>query len=303
MPGPIRDVWLKFTAWPYSLLVIGPILLIPVYLFLVPLHHYSDDHNTRAAVLAFLCGALVGVTEISSRYRDEQLKAVLSPDGLVYILFNGAISTFALILIFHFRYTVDALKVFQGRELAAAIAAGFGASAIMRTRLAVIKGADNKDISIGPDIVINLLLAMIDRRIDRWRSAHRIEIIAEHFDELKSLGSIDDASKYLRASLLSFQNLGEVEKKDLTDTIESNKRLGYSDNIQFAAMGFLFLTVVGEENFDSVLKKAKQFQGQTPPPSPPAAAQRGAPPTPPAIPPSPPAAAQGAAPPSPPPVP
>src|SRR5205807_2571209 len=139
--------------------------------------------------------------------------------------------------------------------------AGFGATAIMRARFAVIKGADNKDISIGPDIVINLLLAMIDRRIDRWRAARRQAIITEHFDQLKALGTIDEASKYLLASLTSFQNLNEPEKKELADTIKGNKDLGYSDNIQLAAMGYLFLTVVGEENFDSVLAKAKLIRG------------------------------------------
>ena len=103
----------------------------------------------------------MGATKILSRYRDEQVKAILSPDGLLYVPFNGAISTFALILIFRFENSVPALTVFKGNSLTAAIAAGFGSTAITRTRIAVIKGTDNKDVSIGPDIVINLLLSMM----------------------------------------------------------------------------------------------------------------------------------------------
>lgn len=191
----IRNTWQKFLAWPYSLLLLAIVFLIPIYLFLVPVHYYCEDGNARALILAFLCGAFVGLTEIASRYPDEQMKSILSPDGLVYLLCNGAISTFALILIFHFRNTVPAFASFKANSLGAAIAAGFGATAIMRTRLAVIKGSDNKDISIGPDIVINLLLAMIDRRIDRWRASHRLDMISEHFDELRALGPIDDAGR------------------------------------------------------------------------------------------------------------
>ena len=265
-PARKLGIWRRFILWPYSALVVVVALLVPIYAFLVPLHHFTDDNNARALVLAFLCGGSVGMTEISSRYRDEQMKAILSPDGLVYILCNGAISTFALILVFHFSHTLEAFAAFRNNSLPAAIAAGFGATAIMRARFAVVKGADGKDISIGPDIVINLLLAMIDRRIDRWRAARRQEIVTAHFDQLKALGTVDEAGKYLLASLVSFQNLSAPEKKDLADTIKGNKDLGYSDNIQLAAMGYLFLTVVGEENFDSVLAKAKQIQG-TPPPS------------------------------------
>jgi hypothetical protein len=269
----------------------GVVFLLPVFIFLVPPHYYTDDNNARAMVLAFLCGAFVGLTEIASRYPDEQMKSILSPDGLVYLLCNGAISAFAIILIFHFRDTVPAFAGFRGNSLGAALAAGFGATAIMRTRFAVIKGSDNKDISIGPDIVINLLLAMIDRRIDRWRAAHRLNIISDHFKELRELGTIEDAGKYLGASLLSFQNLSVVEKQRITDIIENNKKLGYSDNIQMQALGFLFLTIVGEENFASVLAKAKQIQGAqgNPPVIPPVAPVPPASiaaPTPPPIPPA-----------------
>ena len=271
MPDTLERIvkgWRRFILWPYSALVLLVGFLIPIYAFLVPLHHYTDDNNARAIALAFLCGASVGMTEISSRYRDEQMKAILSPDGLVYLLCNGAISTFAIILIFHFQQTLTAFAAFKGNPLSAAIAAGFGATAIMRARFAVVKGADGKDISIGPDIVISLLLAMIDRRIDRWRASRRQEIIADHFAKLKELGTVDEAGKYLLASLISFQNLSEPEKKELSDTIKGNKDLGYSENIQLAAMGYLFLTVVGEENFASVLDKAKKIQRTGVPPAP-----------------------------------
>jgi hypothetical protein len=245
---------------PYLSLFFLPLLVAPAYC-IVPGHYYYDGENFRGICLAFLCGSLVGATEISSRYRDEQMKAILSPDGLVYILANGVISTFALFVIFYgIRHGISQFDPLKGNSLATAVLAGFGASAIMRTRLAVVKGSDNKDISIGPDIIIGLLLSMIDRRIDRWRAAKRQRIVADSFPDLKALGSVDNASKYLLASLLSFQNLSDAEKKQFSDTISTNKQLGYTDNIQLAAIGFLFLTVVGEENFRSVLKRAKDIQ-------------------------------------------
>lgn len=250
--------------WPYSTVLFGLLCLGPIYFLLIPWHYYSDHWatNARALGLAFLCGAIVGVTEIASRYRDEQVKAITSPDGLVYILFNGAISTFALILIWYFREN-PAFAFVKNNPLGAAIAAGFGATAIMRTRLAVIKGSDNKDVSIGPDIVLSLLMTMIDRRIDRWRSLRRQRLIVQYFNDLRALGSIDDASEYLLASLISFQNISEADKKELNDQVQQNKAAKVRDPyIRLTTLGYIFLTIAGEENFDQVLKAAKILQDQ-----------------------------------------
>ncbi len=254
--------WKRFTAWPYLTLLFGMICLAPIYFLLIPQHYFLDNWatNARALGLAFFCGALVGITEIASRYRDEQIRAITSPDGMVYILFNGAISTFALILIWHFRGNL-AFSFLRNEPLGAAIAAGFGATAIMRTRIAVIKGSDNKDVSIGPDIVLSLLMTMIDRRIDRWRSLRRRQIIAESFNDLRDLGSIDDASEYLLASLVSFQNISETEKKEVNDQIQQNKAAKVRDPyIQLTTLGYIFLTIAGEENFYQVLENAKVLQ-------------------------------------------
>jgi hypothetical protein len=262
VPKSISAACKSFYGWPYFTVVLGLVFLAPIYLFLIPSHYYTDQWaiNTRALGLSFLCGALVGLTEIASRYRDEQVKAILSADGMVYIIFNGAISTFALILIWHFRDN-PAFTVLKSNPVGAAIAAGFGATAIMRTRLAVIKGSDNKDVSLGPDIVLSLLMSMIDKRIDRWRSLRRQSIIAQSFNDLRALGSIDDASEYLLGSLVSFQNISETDKKDVNAQVEQNKTAKVRDPyIKLATLGYIFLTLVGEENFNQVLTEAQNLQ-------------------------------------------
>jgi hypothetical protein len=104
-------------------------------------------------------------------------------------------------------------------------------------------------------------MTMIDRRIDRWRSLRRQTIIANHFDDLRELGSIDDASEYLLGSLISFQNISENDKKEVNDQINQNKAAKVRDPyIRLTTLGYIFLTVAGEENFDQVLKEAKNLQ-------------------------------------------
>lgn len=128
----------------------------------------SDLNKGRALVAAFMFGALVGLAEIASRYRDEPLKAVDSPYGLVYLFLNGYLSMLAFLLI--------------------------------------------------------LLLA----------------------------------------SLLAFQNLDDAQKKTLSDTYDDYQaQATLPDAIKQLALGFIFLTLVGEAHFGAVLENAKTLSSKS----------------------------------------
>jgi hypothetical protein len=147
----------------------------------------------------------------------------------------------------------------------------------MRTRLAVIRGADNKDIAIGPDAVITGLLQMVDKNIDRFRAARRQELVVEHLPQMRLLGDFPTAAKYLLASLLAFQNLEEALKTQLTGIVNDYQAQNLPADIKSMALGFVFLTIVGDKHYQAVLKNAVALSGKTPPtpaagaPAPPAA--------------------------------
>jgi len=142
----------------------------------------------RAGLLAFLCGTSVAVAEIVSRYRDEPLRATLSPFGLVYLMINGAIALGLLAVVLKYRTQLGLPASVD--SFWAAVLAGFGSTGLMRTRLAVIRGADNKDISIGPDIVVKTLLQMVDQYIDRARASARLKKVVENIESITSLGTM-----------------------------------------------------------------------------------------------------------------
>src|SRR5207245_1717227 len=98
-------------------------------LLLIPGITNSEMNQVRALAAAFLFGALVGLAEIASRYRDEPLKAVKSPYGLVYLFLNGYISLLAFLLIVKFPAIFGTLS---GNMFLAALSAGFGAMIVMR---------------------------------------------------------------------------------------------------------------------------------------------------------------------------
>jgi len=120
---------------------------------------------------------------VASRYRDEPLRAMASPFGLIYTVFNGYLSFLGLALILRYPAGFPGIA---GDELLMAIAAGFGATVVMRIRVAVIKGADDKETSVGPDAVITSMLQLIDKNVDRYRAARRAAIVVEHCARARS---------------------------------------------------------------------------------------------------------------------
>ena len=77
--------------------------LIAVWWWLVPRDQLGD--HWRSLVFTFMFGSLVGMSEIASRYRDEPLRAVASPFGLIYAVVNGSFSIAAAFIILRFSST------------------------------------------------------------------------------------------------------------------------------------------------------------------------------------------------------
>lgn len=259
---------------PFVVLVVA-LLLIFCYVVV-----WSDlDGHWQAAVGTFMFGALTGATEIGSRYRDEPMQTMFSPYGLIYIVVNGSLSLLALLLILHYKEAFPFIG--DGSDkLKAAIVAGFGATLVMRSSIAVIKTADDKEVPVGPDIVIRVLLQIIDTYIDRLRAVRRQRILKQKFEQIRSLGNFEQAFPYLFSSLLCFQNLDDALKQDLSSTFRTYlDDKNAPEDVKRLALGFVFLTLVGEANFSAIVDRAAEIKstGITPQPGLPAPAP-GAPP-------------------------
>jgi hypothetical protein len=246
------------------------LLLVAVSLVVIPSGRV--DGSWRAVTVAFLCGALVGASEIVSRYRDEPLGALLrSPFGPIYVVVNGYLSFLAALLIL--RYP-DRFAGVAADQLLVGLTAGFGATVVMRTRLAVIRGPDGKDISIGPDAVISGMLQLIDANIDRYRAARRQALVVRYMPQMRKFGSFPMAARYLLAALLAFQHLDDALKTQLNGIVKDYETQALPADIKYLALGFVFLTVVGDQHYAAVLDHAVQLLGA------PASDATGAPPTP-----------------------
>ena len=210
------------------------------------------------AAIAFLCGALAGGTEIVSRYRDEPLRATFNRFGIGYLLVNGLVAVFAYA--FLLRYPTQILPSVAGDDLLSALVAGFGAAVILRSKVFIYRSEDGKEYPVGPAIVLETLLKVLDRKIDRLRASARQRRV---FAQMKDITDFEAAATYLEASLLSFQNLSQDEKAEVVRIIEQYRKASWPAPLRTIAVGFAFLTIAGEENFDEVIANLKAYLATT----------------------------------------
>ena len=86
-----------------------------------------------ALCAATFFGMIAGGSELLSRYRDEPLKALNSNAGILYVALNGAISAAAYGLLV--RYGKHLFPGIADDELMLSVLAGFGAMAVLRSKL------------------------------------------------------------------------------------------------------------------------------------------------------------------------
>jgi hypothetical protein len=211
-------------------------------------------------------GGLLGTCELLARYRDEPGKAVWNWGAFTYIAVNAFAAVLALFLIriFHvdFGVTGDPAKLAALRVLAA----GLAAMAFFRTSLFTAKVGD-QDLPVGPGIILQILLNVADRQVDRGRAKPRAQEIADIMADVDFL----KARKALPPLCFGLmQNVSSEEQKAIADQVNliGAPKPGETSRLQSILLGLLLLNVVGAEVLKAAIAAVKQ-DVQPPPPPPP----------------------------------
>jgi hypothetical protein len=207
---------------------------------------------------AAVFGALTGAAEIVLRYRDEPFVALASAPAKFYLLFNAAVSLAAFALLH--RYGRQLLPA-ATRDLGlTAVVAGFGGMVVMRSKLFSYQTESGNDFAAGPALVVDAFLRVLDRKIDRLRSAQREKLVFLSVRGMFDLGLTKDkfafTCQFLTAHLFSYLNLQSTEKVEIARTLkdyQTDQELSqWPITLRMLAIGFAILNVVGERNFTQV---------------------------------------------------
>jgi len=211
-------------------------------------------------VLTVIFGAMVGASEIISRYRDEPYRAIFSPPGRIYMLLNGLISLAAYLLLVKYRSSV--LPALGTDNILTSVVAGFGAMMFMRSKLFNFRTEGGETFSVGPDAVLTTFLSSVNRRVDRFLSAIRQEMV---YQEAVTILKPKDASKFLEIYLTAYQNIPDEEKNLLADDIKAVlDRTDLDDQLKLMAISFGFMNIGGYKNFRALMALLRRYQASPP---------------------------------------
>jgi hypothetical protein len=202
-----------------------------------------------AYVLAPCFGALVGATELIARYRDKPSAAVSNPPAILYMVVNALAALAAFWLVYTDRLGTKAEIFGDHKALNALILGGFGAMALFRTSVFNLRVRDTT-VGVGPAAVLQVILRVTDREVDRLRAGPRARVIKQIMEGV-SYELAREALPFHCYALM--QNLSLEERSDLDQAITVlDSRKSMSDETKAYNLGLLLMDLVGED----VLRRA-----------------------------------------------
>ena len=210
-------------------------------------------------LLVGLFGAVVGASEIVSRYKDAPVEALQTVPGMFYIAINAFAALAAFALILHFNWLEAAPAT--GTDLAVpapdpattlivqSMIAGFGAMTFFRSSLFTVR-VGNTDIEVGPAGFLKVILEATDRECDRQRAGPRAAAIRELMREI-DFAKARDALPSLCFGLM--QNVSQDEQRAFSAFLADLNASSMDATFKANSLGLALMNIVGERVLEQAI--------------------------------------------------
>jgi hypothetical protein len=143
-----------------------------------------------------------------------------------------------------------------------AIVAGFGAMALLRSKLFTFRTRSGEDVPVGVDAVVRAFLQAADQGVDRHRADARSALTDKYLIDLTADASLVAWLEAIRAHIAAYQSLTKDDLKLIEEALAAIK--GGAEGIPSRAMraGLLLQEVSGTRSFKNVaaaFRKANNF--------------------------------------------
>ena len=191
-------------------------------------------------------GAGIGATELLSRYKDAPFKALRGVSALIYVGLNlvASIATLWLMRLFGVTFGIDPVVDAERLRWAQVFAAGFSAMVLLRSSIFSLNIGE-QNISIGPSSLLDALLNVLDREVDRKRAQERAQSV------LRIMEGISFTKAKVQLPVVAFalmQNVSRDEQDRVVNNVFGLERQeGVSDRAKAQALGLELMDIVGEK--------------------------------------------------------
>ncbi len=185
----------------------------------------------------FMLGMVTAFAEIISKFGDEPIKSLRTPQAVFYLLLNGMIASFALFLLVLYGASL-ATPLDQVKMVATA---GLGSMLIMRSKLFNVK-VGGEDVAFGPEQIIKIFFHFMESAIDRVRAQSRVDFVKSKLRDI----DFDKIYQYSLTMLRAPQALeGRDEcEKEIMELANGEPR---DKQLKSYRLGFLLLNKMGED--------------------------------------------------------
>jgi hypothetical protein len=188
-------------------------------------------------------GAVVGISELISRYKDQPVAALRSVPARFYIAINSAASITALGLI-------HADRLFENSHWTVILMASVSAMAFFRTSLFVIRVSD-RDVGVGPSGFLQIFLTAADRAVDRERAAARSQAVVEVMKGVDYERAKGVLPPYCLALM---QNVSQEDQQELGRSLKDLDEGAEDPNVKVLLLGIELINVVGVDVLTTAVK-------------------------------------------------
>lgn len=212
-------------------------------------------------------GAVIGIAEIFSRYRDEPDDALLTLPALGYLAVNAGASVAALIVVRLLNWTFGIVADPGVVAWAQVFIAGFSAMAVLRTTIWKVR-VNDEDVAVGPSRFLDAVLNTVDRAVDRKRAAQRAISVSNIMKDVDFEKAYQSLPMYCFGLL---QNLPADEQEKVLKRVLVLHSLDVAERVKALLLGLTLMNLVGEAVLSTAVRDlGEDIRRATP--QPPAAA-------------------------------
>jgi hypothetical protein len=171
-------------------------------------------------IVVFLIGMFVGAVELLGRYLYSPLRALATLGGLSYVAVNIVSAVAAYYMIGPHGFDVfsqaGTAEPSDLTTLKAILLAGFGALGFMRSSIFSVRVGDSS-IGIGPAAILDTLLLVADRGVDRTEAIYRSREVT---NMLSGVDPVKGSALLAAYCLGLMQNVAADEQKKIQDAVK-----------------------------------------------------------------------------------
>ncbi|MGA1864317.1 MAG: hypothetical protein ACMUHX_04575 [bacterium] len=193
-----------------------------------------------AWTLTIFLGLLFGVAELLSKFKDEPFNVIKgNATAWGYIILNLIIVSVA----FYFLTKTSLFGKMETDLLKAALTAGLGSSLLMRSKFLKVN-ISGKEAAVGPEIIVNVLLETLEKKIDRDRAIVRKDLVEELMVDI----DFSRAKDYVVTTIIASSQINSEETtKAVMKEAEKIENSPIDDIEKSYALGYLVMDIMGEK--------------------------------------------------------